>query len=224
MAFSAKVVAFNVSTAAAGNTQAITGVGFQPKAVIFWWSGRTDSTDTVGRLSMLSGVGICNASNSRVVAQGSADAAADSDTAALARSDSCIAPINGAAAGQGRMSLSSMDSDGFTLSIGIQMTAAYRVHYLALGGTDLTNAAVGGWTTPGATGNQSVTGVGFQPDFILMLSMATTGTLPLITSGIGFGVGAAVSSSARATIVSMAQNAQATMVSRRYGIDIECLS
>ena len=224
MAFSAKVGAFNVSTAAAGNTQAITGVGFQPKAVIFWWSGRTDSTDTVGRLSMLSGVGICNASNSRVVAQGSADAAADSDTAALARSDSCIAPINGAAAGQGRMSLSSMDSDGFTLSIGIQMTAAYRVHYLALGGTDLTNTAVGGWTTPGATGNQAVTGVGFQADLVFLLTYVSTGTLPLSSGSIGFGLGAAKSSTARATLASMSRDAQATMQTRRYGLDIECLS
>src|SRR3990167_11012985 len=135
MAFSAKVGAFNVITTAAGNTQAITGVGFQPLAVIFWYSGRTDSTDTVGRLSHTRGMGFAiSSSDQRAVCSASTDASASSATYGAVTNVRCITTFNGAGTIQGAMTFTSMDADGFTLTVGTQFTGGFRVHYLALGG------------------------------------------------------------------------------------------
>ena len=46
MTYSTKVGSFNIDTTkTAGQTQAITGVGFTPKILLFWWSGTLASSD-----------------------------------------------------------------------------------------------------------------------------------------------------------------------------------
>src|SRR3972149_9729964 len=58
----------------------------------------------------------------------------------------------------GILDFSSMDADGFTVIYDDQFTQAYRISYLALGGTDLTNVYIGSQQQPASTGNYSVTG------------------------------------------------------------------
>lgn len=95
-------------------------------------------------------------------------------------------------------------SNGFTLNWStVYSTTTPNVHYLALGGTDISVA--GGTITPRTTtGSQSVTGLSFQPKLVLFLgSIAAAGTFTTSTS-----FGAAASSTGKWTI---GQSAAATV-------------
>jgi len=147
-------------------TQTISGLDFQPTAVMFWvsdatswaegnsqaaygFAGTSDSNITSGYLSIASeDANATSATSSRL------------GSAAIGLYDHTGAALNEAA-------LASFNTDGFTLNWTITATTAYTVHYLALGGSDLTNAAVVTHWQKLTTGAQVVTGVGFQPDCVL---------------------------------------------------------
>src|SRR5947209_736339 len=56
--FSTKEGAFNIGTGAVSSTVVTSGIGFQPKVVLFWWSGRTETVDTTGGASISRGFGV----------------------------------------------------------------------------------------------------------------------------------------------------------------------
>jgi hypothetical protein len=172
--------------------QAITGVGFQPTLVIFFWNLLTsDSSSTDFVLGF--GVGI-SSSDRRAVGNYSSDAQATSSNAAWNQSTSCI--YN--ASGTPRADLVSMDSDGFTVNWAA--ATATIINYLALGGADLTNVKSGAITAKTTTGNQAYTGVGFQPtSLILFAGKFSTDPLDQSTNGAAM-IGFATSSSARGAI------------------------
>ena len=90
----------------------------------------------------------------------------------------------------------SMDSGGFTLSHPVNSAGGYTIHYLAIKGG---NWDVGNLNQPAATGNQSVSGLGFTPVGTLFSSASyETADSPTPTSRIM--IGAATSSSARRCI------------------------
>ena len=191
MAYSAHVGSFNIDTAVtAGNTQAITGVGFQPKIVLFWWSGTTATSDGARGEDVCFGFGAATSATERACVYIAVDDAAATTASYRAQlTDACIASnLNGSATVDGLADLSSLDSDGFTLTIDDQFSTAVRVTYLALGGTDLTNVKVGSQTRGTTGGNNSYTGVGFQPDAMLTGSVFSNSTDALI--GIGMATGA----------------------------------
>ena len=72
-----------------------------------------------------------------------------------------------------------------------------------------------------ATGNQSVTGVGFQPDVVIFLP--TNLTADGVGSDAYLNIGAAVSSSARKTFSSTSEDGQATTDTSRESYDL-CIS
>ena len=79
MGFSAKVGSFNTGT---GTTSIDVTCGFQPKAIIFFWSGRTETSNTQGEATAIYGMGFgVSATDRRAVcnrsAHGSGNAAAD---------------------------------------------------------------------------------------------------------------------------------------------------
>ena len=86
--------------------------------------------------------------------------------------------------------LSSWDDTNFTLNWTTNDANAYVVHFIALGGSDL-SARVVDWTMPTATGNRSVTGVGFQPDVVFHAHAGHTFTAaaPANQAGGAFGLG-----------------------------------
>jgi hypothetical protein len=65
-----------------------------------------------------------------------------------------------------------MDTDGFTLNWNNGASAAWLIQYMAIGGGDVT-AAASGTFTPLDDGlvPESITGVGFQPDLLMFLSI-----------------------------------------------------
>lgn len=72
--------------------------------------------------------------------------------------------------------LKSFDSDGFTLNyvLNFSSTANTKIGYLALGGDDMSSTNVGHFTAPSSTGDFSVNGVGFLPDFVLLATSNST--------------------------------------------------
>ena len=168
------------TTAAAGNTVVVSGLGFQPKAVIFWSSGRTETIDTTGSDDIQATFGFATSTTSRA---SSSFMHRDAVTAApsvygLLSDASAFSVLTTSGAVDGLMDLQSFDSDGFTLVIDDAFASSYRISYLALGGTTLTNATTGTFQEPVATGTQDITSVGFQPDAVIIIgsSGVTIGT------------------------------------------------
>jgi hypothetical protein len=200
MSILSDVGSFNITTQVATSTVEVTGVGFQPKAIILWWSGRTESVNTIGRADANRGVGIATSTTERgVTCAETEDAQGTSNAHQGFRLDACVAIVDATANDfDGRADLQSLDSDGFTLVIDQQFSTDVRVNYLALAGDSITDATVGSITAPITGGTQAYTGVGFQPDFLLSLrtqgepdSPGTTASSGGVTVGATSGTAAA---------------------------------
>ena len=160
----AKVGTFTKTVAAAPATQIVAGVGFQPKALIMWMTGQSAQgfaadldwaigfSDGVNSYSVF-GLSIDNIPGTNVIFRGH-------HLKALSRLGM-------------RCSVVSFDPDGFTLNWTPNDAVASRIHYLVLGGADL-SAKVGTFLdeffVPPFLGDKSVVGVGFQPDALLFIT------------------------------------------------------
>jgi len=90
---------------------------------------------------------------------------------------------------------------------------------LAIGGSDITNAKVLDITTAAGTGNQAITGVGFQPDLFMAAGAFTTNTT-LASSGI-YNTFAIATASSTQGLSSFVQDSVTTLnCSRRQGNNI----
>lgn len=227
MALSSFTGSFATGTGAAASTVVITGVGFQPKAILFFWSGRSESVDTIGRASHYRGFGVaCTTTDRRAIAGNSDDAAAASNANAAHDNAACILSVSGAATPliDGQMDLQSMDADGFTLVVDDQMPRSLRVHYLALGGDSMVSVISGQFQEAAATGNQDTTGLGFQPDGIIFFSTQASAAPPSAASGGFFTLGAATGAANQAVRASRSRDAQATMSASSYAVNDECFA
>jgi hypothetical protein len=177
---SAKAGTTSSGTATAGNTVAVTGVGFQPKAIIFFWSNAT-STNATANGTIGRGIGFATSPTDRryVDALSHHNQAAANEGVSY-RDDCCVVLMNTSAGTPtaGRLDLQSMDSDGFTLVVDEQFGTNVVFSWIALGGTKLTNAVTFAIQEPGSTGNQAFTGIGFQPDVLLFAAAGGTTTAP----------------------------------------------
>lgn len=169
MAFQTKMGSIVLPTSA-GSIR-VENIPFQPKALIMW---NTRQTATGFANDSSFNVGFAASATQRVsssIRSLDATAAATATSVRLATETFCLVPaITAGAAKEMTLDLASMNNDGFTLTLATPgATAAYIAHYLALGGSDLTNAFVGVATPTTGTGNKAITGVGFQPDCVLTL-------------------------------------------------------
>jgi hypothetical protein len=192
--------------ASTGN-QVITGLGFQPKALLFWYTMRTDDGVSGGL-----GVGFGGATSSTDLFSVASNGDDNVGTANVSDGNTkvrCI--IVPTSAGSGRSlqaSLVSLDADGFTLNWGI-VSSGVDVHYLALAGSALTGAKAGEFTKRTSNGNQSVTGIGFQPSVVLLFPSRRTNSDGQ-TGDAHLNVGVATSSTNRWAITQGSNDAAAT--------------
>lgn len=155
MALSVADGTINVTTGAIGTTFTVSGLSFQPKALIFFWSGR--SSNGFGEEDSRFGMGYAVSTSSRRVYGGvSRHANASSSAFGMRRSDCCITTVSTGAVVNGRADLNAINSDGFELIIDQAFAAALQVGWLALGGDDLTDAEIVDIQMPGASGDQDV--------------------------------------------------------------------
>ncbi len=172
------------TTDAVTDTIAITGLGFTPKALILFWTGRDDASNAAGRSDAFPGVAYVGGTTSRVMSSGKMeDAVGTTDTARYARDDAIVGLIGPGDGEDGLLDLSSFDADGFTVVVDQVFGIDLRIQFLALGGDDLLNVFTGEFLQPAAPGNQSVTGVGFTPSLCMWTGVASGGGLPLGPGG-----------------------------------------
>ena len=182
-AISFKVGQFTKPTAAS-SSNVISGVGFQPKAVIFMWTSQTAAGSLASSTMGMGFVSGPSPTSSGAIAycSESTNAGSSSDTTVRISTSSIVmlAGDNQATTGcgtlVGRADLVSMNSDGFTLNWTTANNQAYLIRYIAIGGTDVASSAVGTMTLTNGTGNQSVSSLSFQPDFVMLMSANTTST------------------------------------------------
>jgi hypothetical protein len=170
----------------------VTGVGFQPKVVLFRYNmSPTDASQSDSVIGF--GVGI-SSSDRRTAGDYENHNLTTSNHAAWNQDTYCIYTPSGSA----RADFVSMDSDGFTVNwVG---ASQMKVQYLALGGDALTNYKTGVGSAKTTTGNQSYTGVGFQPTALIVWA-GKFSTTPLDQSTNGNGLfGFATSSNARGMV------------------------
>lgn len=165
-----------LTTPTATGNVATTGVGFQPKLIIFFGDSATAEGFSAGQRMHFGATS--GATESFALAAGSDDAANPSNVGHRNYAK-CVGMVtNGAPTADAEANLVSFDADGFTLNWTDAPASAYRVYYLALGGSTITNAKVAQVVGPTATGNFAITGVGFQPDAVICWSGRITGAAP----------------------------------------------
>lgn len=116
-----------------------------------------------------------------------------------------------------------MDADGFTLIVDDAMPVDLRVHFLALG-TPITNVASIQFQIPASPGDQDITSLSFQPDFLLFFSNGETTVPPDASGNARFMVGAATGASNQGVLLTYASNGEATMDTRAYCTSGECIA
>ncbi|MFH0923975.1 MAG: hypothetical protein V1825_04560, partial [Candidatus Falkowbacteria bacterium] len=121
-------------------TQPIAGVGFQPKAIIFYWTNQT--AEGISNTSYY-GTGFASSTTAERAISSWSDDGTSSDSGRKGSQTYCvmIQLINGGDGGTAE--LNSFDVDGFTLNWVTADASAYIIHYVALGGADITNAQAG---------------------------------------------------------------------------------
>lgn len=148
-------------------SQAVTGLGFTPKAIIFWCNSSVQvATWGPHALKM---VGFTTGpTNSFSTSDNSSDATTATDSARRF-TNKCISATHFVAGTTvWEADLTSMDADGFTINWTTNSTTFVDIpiNYFAIGGSDIVGAKVVPWALPTAAGNISVAGVGFSPDLV----------------------------------------------------------
>lgn len=199
----------------ATGAQAVTGVGFQPKAVVFWWTRQ--NTFNANNAGISTGYGF--AANSATITQGSVAAAArdnltTTDNNFMESTTYSIVILNPGAASTpmvARASVTAFGADGFTLNWQTNEAQANQIHYMAIGGSEITNATVGTFTAS-AAGAAAVAGVGFTPDAVLFVAGNRTGATwdAVIAEGVQT-IGFMSSATSRASIGWSARDAQTAL-------------
>lgn len=189
MALLTKVGTFTPATST--GAQAITGVGFLPKALILTGSGNTTAGSWNNHVFHAIGFsdGVDSWCESAAANQGTTNAVRHriENTIFVQNNTNSAGIVR-------RASLDSFDADGFTLDWSVvRANGDYdTLHYIALGGDDV-DATVLNWQSLNTTGSQAVTGAGFEPNLVLHIFGAFRSSLHLVSDDsttaarVGFG-------------------------------------
>jgi hypothetical protein len=188
-----ETVAANAGT---GN-QTINTVGFQPKAVLFWI---TDQTSAGSSAYARFGRGWA-AYDGSIYTQGAAatawnDSAGSSSTRTRVVDTKCITLIDQSGTLLAEASIVSLDANGFTINWSTA-GGSRLVTYLALGGSALTNVKAGSFSYSADWTNHAETGVGFQPNAVLLMGNESDNSLNTTSTRGGHGFGIGISSTDR---------------------------
>jgi len=225
VAFDAAVGSFNTGTGAIGTTVVVSGLGFTPKVVFFWWNGRVDTIDAAGRASHQRGFGAATSPTARgYVGTASQDTPTAMEANRFQDDTQCIGILTATGTLDGLMDLQSLDSGGFTLEVDDVFAASYRVQYLALGGTDITDAVYSTFAKATVTGDQDVTTLAFQPDFVLFFTNQFSGIVGSPLADSRFTLGAADAALNQAVWMGGSNDGSATSQTASYCTDAEVLA
>lgn len=209
-----------LSPTATGN-QVLSGFGFTPKLVVFFATRQTaEGFSAGGGISFGAAV---SSSQRKAVAVAMDDNVTTTNTGRRQANLAIAILDNGTPTVEAEADLVSLDTDGFTLNwTTVDASNQYIVHYLALGGSDLTNVKVGEFNAPTATGNSAVSGVGFEPDTILLFGVSDDVALPSNATHASLSFGAASSTTARCANAIRNRDGVTTSQLGRYQSQSKC--
>jgi hypothetical protein len=214
-------------------TKVVTGLGFRPKAIRFYWMGHQSATDSFTQtVSERRGIGFCvDASTRRAVGTFSADNVADSDCGSVAANDCVCITVTGAGAIDGKLDISSIDTDGFTLIVDDVTPANLTIFYEAWGLDDIQQVTIGDIAEPAATGTQNYTANGFNSRgdnqcvmFAGVQSTAALNTGQVNDSGLCVGAATGTATAQNIVVVGNSDDGSATMDTDGYARASECLA
>ncbi len=183
--------------------QGYTGIGFQPDFCLFIWDTRS-ATDEAYSSNCPYGMGAATAATEEFSQAFSArDSVAAAEDDSHQRTDSSIIGTNVAGAQLAEADFKSMDADGFTLTWSDAAPVAYDFHVLSIKGGQ---HFVGTFNLSTSTGDQGVTGVGFEPSAV-MFSSAGAATAASNIANWHHSLGVGVSSTERGSICAVGEDA-----------------
>lgn len=149
-----------------------------PKVLWLWTTGQTANA-TYDTHYMVS-YGFSDGTNDACQTMVSEDGVGTSDAGGVIRNDSClcIQNVNTPTTTEAKADVVSFNAGNFILNWAVSDANATIIHYMVAGGTDITNVKVTQHGVPAAanTGNEAFTGVGFQGDFINIITAGHTGS------------------------------------------------
>lgn len=217
-------------------TKVITGLGFTPKAIRFYWVGLSSASPTngvSGAVNERRGVGFAVSAASRrcVGTFAEDDNNAASNDGSVASNDCAVITVDGAGVVDGKLDISSFDTNGFTLIVDDVVPANITVFWEAWGGADITAAVVGDIAEPAATGTQNYTVNGFTSDglnqcvmFAGVQSVSALNTGEGQDSGLCVGFATSTSLTNNVVVVGNADDNSATGDTDGYCRQGECLA
>lgn len=184
--------------------QAVTGIGFQPKALILFGNSRTSNGSSP---DVNFSYGMAVSSTSRACIAGiSKHGFTTTDSERYHTNAKCVTFISTPGTVLFAADFVSFGVDGFTLNVTTTDAIARKLNVVCFGGDDL-QVFIKQWTTNAVTGNQNVTGVGFSPDFVFNLGVNSTTALPIASAALFAQIGAATSNTAQFGISSRSDDA-----------------
>ncbi|MEX0748585.1 MAG: hypothetical protein WD074_00980 [Candidatus Saccharimonadales bacterium] len=204
--------------------QAFTGIGFTPKAIIFWSAGEAPTANGTWGDHLYHTVGFTSGPTESYSVSGASQDAVGTSNSSRSIAAKCIHRSSVSSGTRDEADLSSFDADGFTVNWTTSSGATSpEIMFLAIGGDDVLARAVN-WTSPTSTGSKPVTGVGFTSDLVLHTHSGSAGALP-ISSPLMYGNIGAMDSSGNEWVNSIyTQDAQTTSNTARYQRTDKCLA
>ena len=188
MTFLTKVGSFSSPTAT--GTYTVTGLGFTPVAVIFWANVSNATTGWVATADLAIGFAANNTTKS-AMQYGTINAwGLNGRTSANKTNENMQSALSALMVMTGCVLSTCAFSSGQFIATFSTHATSYTINYLAIGGTDVTNAGVIQWDGPASTGSKQVTGLGFKPDLVINLYQDNTDAPANWWSGSIFGIGA----------------------------------
>lgn len=208
-----KTGSFAKTTSAGPVDQAITGVGFTPKALILFCSNTT-ANDTLGD-GMNFAMGVSDGTDERSIWFASQDAFATADCDRYANTTKALCLRgSGSSALLAEADVKTFDSDGFTLTWTTNNAVANIIKYVAIGGDDL-SVDVFEFTQKTSTGSQSVaTGLN-TADFVMLFGIGNTAKDSTVVHA-NCSIGMATGPSNEGAMSSFSRNAVGTSQDARY--------
>lgn len=216
---------------------------FEPKAIRFVWMSPTEqnippfsSPYFATNENMYRGIGFASSDTNRAcVTTYSGDAQATTDTGSAWSNTSCIMIIDGAGNIIGKLDISSINSDGFTLIVDQAITNGrdYSIFWEAWGGSDITNVNIGAIAEPAANGNQSYAASGFiasppkKDQCVMLAGVQTVNATDVVhqqDSGLYIGFASSTSTANNIVLVGNSDDASGTTDTDGYNYTGECLA
>ncbi len=154
MALEVACGSITVTTGAVNTTFTVSGLSFQPKAILFSCAGRATVGGAEADLFPCMGIAVSTSSRRAYAFQSDHGNSTASATDNVWYNDCVIAKLTVAGAADGKCDLDAITSDGFRIVIDAVFGQALVVGWIAWGGDDLTGAEIVDFTDPAGTGNQ----------------------------------------------------------------------